>query len=307
MSPPNRDLTTRGYDRIITLLVALVIVPTAFMTAAGVLMLVRQEATFTLTLGVLVLSLSGLLITGVVLVWVFLARARSLSQLQSDFVSKVSHELRTPLASILMFSETLRLRRGDVAMEDKCIDALEREGARLRGLIDRLLDWSRMESGHRTYARMPHDARDIVQAAINAFEPARERRDVELSVKLPEAPVTISCDEPALVDAVVNLLSNAYKYGGTPRFIEVSLEPSAARTSVQIRVRDNGPGVPHSEHKKIFEKFYRLGDLLAREQQGTGLGLAIVQHIVRGHGGRVEVESEPGQGSTFTITIPASS
>jgi two-component system, OmpR family, phosphate regulon sensor histidine kinase PhoR len=297
-----RDLTTLGYRRIVTLLVYLVIVPGVLLSAVGVLLLVLDAGSYNLTIGILVLSFTGTLVTGVILVWVFLRRERNLSELQADFVSKVSHELRTPLTSIRMFTETLVLRRGDKVSEDRCIDALNRESARLQQLIDRLLDWGRMESGRRVYELAEHDVAAIIDEAINAFEPTRTARHVEVVIdSSPELP-PVWCDRSALVDTLVNLLSNAYKYGGQPRRIEIATR--LAEKSVNISVRDNGKGIARREHKRIFEKFYRVDDLLARQQEGSGIGLAIVQHVMRAHRGKVEVDSEPGRGSTFTLVLP---
>jgi two-component system phosphate regulon sensor histidine kinase PhoR len=302
MPPAPRDLTTLGYRRIVTLLVWLVIVPGVLLSAVGVLLLVLGEARINLLLGILVLTFCGTLATGVILVWVFLRRERNLSELQADFVSKVSHELRTPLTSIRMFTETLLLRRGDQAAEDRCIDALNRESARLQRLIDRLLDWGRMESGRRVFTIGEHDVGALVTEAVEAFEPTRERRNVELEITVEPGLPRVPCDESAMVDALVNLLSNAYKYGGQPRRIQISA--GRVDRGVGLTVRDNGKGIARNEHKRIFEKFYRIDDLLARQQEGSGLGLAIVQHVMRAHRGRVLVDSEPGRGSAFTLVLP---
>jgi two-component system phosphate regulon sensor histidine kinase PhoR len=296
-----RDLTTLGYRRIVQLLVYLVIIPGVLLTAIGVLLLVLEKSSYNLLIGILVLSFTGTLVTGVILVWVFLARERNLSELQADFVSKVSHELRTPLTSIRMFTETLTLRRGDQAAEDRCIDALNKESARLQALIDRLLDWGRMEAGRRVYELSEHDVRAIIDEAISAFEPTRERRNVEIGIEVAPGLPLVPCDRSALVDSLVNLISNAYKYGGQPRRIEISA--TASDREVAITVRDNGKGIARNEHKRIFEKFYRVDDLLARQQEGSGIGLAIVQHVMRAHRGRVEVDSAPGRGSAFTLLL----
>ncbi len=297
-----RELTRLNYRRIVYLLVWLGIVPGVLLSAVGVLLLVLEKGSYNLLIGILVLTFTGTLVTGVILVWVFLRRERTLADLQADFVSKVSHELRTPLTSIRMFTETLRLRRGDVETEDKCIAALHKESSRLQALIDRLLDWGRMESGRRIYKLSEHDVGPIVEEAVAAFEPTRERRLVELEINLAEALPTVWCDRPAMVDAIVNLLSNAYKYGGKPKKIMIST--SANERSVMVGVKDNGSGIAKHEHKRIFEKFYRVDDLLAREQEGSGLGLAIVQHVMRAHRGKVDVDSAPGRGSTFTLVFP---
>ena len=302
MTPKRRDLTRLGYRRIVQLLVYLVIVPVVLLSTVGVLMLILGEARFNVLMGILVLTFSGTLATGVILVWVFLRRERDLSELQSDFVSKVSHELRTPLTSIRMFTETLALRRGDKAAEDRCIEALTKESTRLQQLIDRLLDWGRMESGRRVYQLIEHAPSAIIDEAVAAFEPTRERRHVDLELRVPESLPAVLCDKAAVVDSLVNLLSNAYKYGGQPRRIEIS-----ARTrdkQLEITVRDNGKGIARNEHKRIFEKFYRIDDLLSRQQEGSGLGLAIVQHVMKAHRGKVEVDSAPGKGSAFTLVLP---
>ncbi|MEJ7730285.1 MAG: ATP-binding protein [Polyangiaceae bacterium] len=291
-----------SYRRIITLLVWLVIVPGVLLSAVGVLLMVIGEAGINVLMGILVLTFCGTLATGVILVWVFLRRERNLSELQADFVSKVSHELRTPLTSIRMFTETLTLRRGDQATEDRCIEALAKESGRLQALIDRLLDWGRMEAGRRVFELRPEAVSAIVEEALAAFEPTRERRGLELSVEVaPDLPA-VWCDRGAVIDALVNLLSNAYKYGGQPRHIRIGA--SLHERGVAISVRDNGKGIPRAEHKRIFEKFYRVDDLLSRQREGSGLGLAIVQHVARAHRGKVEVDSEPGKGSSFSLIIP---
>jgi two-component system phosphate regulon sensor histidine kinase PhoR len=284
------------------LLIALVVVPSVLLSAVGVLLLVQGDARLQLLMGILVLCFTGAVITGVVLVWVFVRRDAKLSELQADFVSKVSHELRTPLTSIRMFTDTLALRRGNVEVEDKCIEALTRESKRLQELIDRLLDWGRMESGRRLYEMRPDDVGAIVSDAVAAFEPLRERGGVELTVHIADGIPPLGCDRGAIKDAVLNLLSNAYKYGGEPPTIRVDV--GADSSGVRLSVTDNGPGIEQGEHKRIFEKFYRIDDRLSREREGSGIGLAIVQHVMRAHHGHVEVDSEIGRGSTFTLVLP---
>jgi two-component system phosphate regulon sensor histidine kinase PhoR len=292
-----------GYRRIILLLVYLGIVPGVLLSAIGVLLLVMGEARLQLLMGILVLTFTATLVTGVILAWVFLRRERNLSELQSDFVSKVSHELRTPLTSIRMFSETLVLRRGDKVAEDRCIQALDKESARLNEIIGRLLDWGRMESGARTYRLEAHHARDLVEDAVSAFGPTRERTDVDVEMDVPAELPPVYVDRPAIVDALVNLLSNAYKYSDPPRLIRVAAGVSGDKR-LRLTVRDNGKGIARREHRRIFEKFYRVDDLLTRREAGSGLGLAIVKHVVKGHGGKIAVESVPGKGSEFIILLP---
>lgn len=281
---------------------SLIIVPTALLIALGMMLLFLGEVTANLLMGILVLALSGATITGVILVWVFVRREASVSRLQSDFVSKVSHELRTPLTSIRLFTETLALRKNDPVAQDQCIEALTRESTRLQELIDRLLDWGRMESGRREFHYVKTDVRSIIQGAVEAFETMRVRRNVELSVKLPPEHLVVFADRGALTDALLNLLTNAAKYGGEHPKVDVSCSESARE--VYLNVKDDGPGIPVTEHKRIFWKFYRIDDRLSRTQEGSGLGLAIVKHVMKAHRGRVEVQSQRGSGSTFSLVVP---
>jgi len=292
-----------NYQRIVRFLVALVIVPSVLLSAVGVIMLVAGEERLNIILGILVLCFSGAVVSGVVLVWVFARRDAKLNELQADFVSKVSHELRTPLTSIRMFTETLALRRGNPAVEEKCIEALTRESRRLQDLIDRLLDWGRMESGRRLFDMKPVEVKTLIDDAIAAYEPLRDRH-VELDIRCQHGVGSIDCDAGSVKDALINLLSNALKYGGDPPSIRVWVRESEG--TVMISVTDNGMGIDRREHKRIFEKFYRIDDRLSREREGSGLGLAIVAHVVRAHGGSIELDSEPGRGSTFTLRLPRS-
>jgi len=298
----SRELPDLGYRRIVLLLVLLGVVPTALLLALGVMLLFLGGFEANVLMGILVLALSGATITGVILVWVFVRREANVSRLQSDFVSKVSHELRTPLTSIRLFTETLSRRRGNPETEAQCIEALERESTRLAELIDRLLDWGRMESGNKEFHKVQTDLRSVLQTAVDAFEMIRRRADVELDVAYPPGTIEVFADRGALSDAVLNLLTNAAKYGGRPCKIQVRCAESAR--SVYLSVTDNGVGIPHAEHKRIFQKFYRVDDRLSRNREGSGLGLAIVNHVLRAHGGRVEVNSNAGQGSTFSLVLP---
>ncbi|MCH2108958.1 MAG: HAMP domain-containing histidine kinase [Polyangiaceae bacterium] len=301
----SRDLADFGYRRIVLLLVSLIVLPTALLLALGVALLFLGDIELNLLMGILVLALSGATITGGVLVWVFVRREANVSRLQSDFVSKVSHELRTPLTSIRLFTETLSLRRDDSQAQGQCIAALERETTRLQELIDRLLNWGQMESGRRNYHKTNTDVRSIIQSAATAFESMRERRDVELSVALPPGTLELEADRGAISDAILNLLTNAAKYGGSP--CQVRLECAETAHHIYISVTDNGIGIPSSEQKRIFQKFYRVDDRLAREQDGSGLGLAIVNHVMKAHQGQIRLESTLDRGSTFSLVFPKES
>lgn len=290
-----------GYTRIVQLLVYLVIVPTTLILAVGIVVMFLGSI-FNVLFGLLTVSFVLVVVTGVVLVLVFLRREANLSELQADFVSKVSHELRTPLTSIRLFVETIERSRGDKATEDKCLKAMGAETERLTQRIERLLDWGRMEAGRRQFEMRDETVATVIDEAIEAFAPIRAHQpDIDFATEIEENLPSVHVDRGALVDAVGNLLSNAVKYGGTPPVIR--LRARRFPGGVAIEVTDNGDGIALVEHRRIFDKFYRVDDRLSREREGSGLGLAIVKHIVRAHRGRVQLDSVKGEGSTFRIVL----
>ena len=298
-----RDDSTRGFRRIVVSLIWLVTVPTGFLLAVGILMLIFYRANLNLIFGILVITLVGAVVTGIVLSLVFLRREENLSKLQIDFVSKVSHELKTPLTSIRMFVETLQLKRVSNPEEvDACLAVLARETGRLTERIDRLLDWGRMEAGKKVYDLRPEPVAEVVQAALEAFQITTIGRDVKIDVDIaPNLPEMVA-DRGAVVDALLNLLTNAFKYTPEPRVIRVIARADAQ--FVRLAVQDNGRGIARSEHRRVFDKFYRIDERLSREVEGSGLGLSIVNHVANGHFGKVELESDVGKGSTFTLLLP---
>jgi len=294
---------SRGFRNIVGLLIWLVIIPTTVLLAIGILMLVFWQSRLNLLFGILVVTLVGLMVTGLVLALVLLGRQARLSKLQLDFVSKVSHELRTPLTSIRMFVETLQMQRTrDPEETELCLDVLHKETVRLSKRIERLLDWGRMEAGRRVYRRNPEVVETLVKEAVEAVSPSMVGQSHRLSIDLEPGLPKVWVDRSAIVDAVVNLLSNAMKYSGQDWLIRVAAR--AGSKAVRLSVQDNGIGIPWREHRNVFEKFYRIDERLSSAVEGSGLGLAIVRHIMQSHGGRVELESEPGKGSTFTLVLP---
>jgi two-component system phosphate regulon sensor histidine kinase PhoR len=290
--------------RIFPLIIGFVFLPAALMLTVGILILVYGSFARDYLFGGMIVALVATTVAGTIATLAVLYREARVAKLQTDFVNKVSHELRTPLTSIRMFVETLQLGRlQDEARQREALEIIAEETARLSALINRLLDWARMESGRRTYQLVRQPVEPIVDTALQAFQaqllqaPARIERDV--AAKLPP----VLADKAALSEAILNLLGNAHKYTGAEKRISVRARVNGP--SVVISVEDNGPGIPPGDEKRIFEKFYRARDPLARTIEGTGLGLAMVKHIANGHGGRVSAQSKPGQGSTFSITLPA--
>jgi len=297
------DDHTKGFRRIVWLLVSLVTVPTGVLLVVGILMLVFYEAELNILFGVLVVSLVLCVVTGIVLALVFLRREAKLSRLQTDFVSKVSHELRTPLTSIRMFVEMLQTKRvTNPEQMDQCLDVLGQETERLSERIERLLDWGRMEAGKRVYDRHAVEPEAVLRDALAAFTAANVGRPVSVDLSVAPGLPAVVVDRHAMVDALLNLLTNADKYSGDDK--KITLSVAADEKWVRFAVADNGIGIPRREHRRIFEKFYRVDERLSRAVDGSGLGLAIVRHVATSHGGRVDVESEPGKGSTFTILLP---
>lgn len=232
-------------------------------------------------------------------------REMKLLQMKTDFVANVSHELRTPLASIRVFGEMLKL--GRVKDQEKMREYggyIETQGRRLTQVINNILDFSRIESGKKEYRFEPADARELIADAIEATKGRANQSGHVVRVSQPDKAVSaVSVDFESMSLALTNLLDNAMKYSGDTKEIELRLEQKDG--FVRIAVTDHGIGIPREEQKKIFEKFYRVSTGLIHDVKGSGLGLSIVQHIVEAHDGKITVESDAGQGSTFTIHLPA--
>ena len=238
---------------------------------------------------------------------VFTARAlyleSKLSRLKTDFVSLVSHELRTPLTSIRMFIETLSLGRvKDPAETQEVFTLLNKETERLSVMIERVLDWARIESGRRKYQPEPVSVDEIIDASIAAFRAQRLHARMSLTKEVaPELP-RVSVDQEAMSDAVLNLLQNAFKYTGEDK--QIVVRARREKKGVVIEVEDNGVGIAPRDRKKVFDRFYRVDNLLTRKTEGSGLGLAIAKRVIEAHGGGVQVRSELGKGSCFSIHLP---
>jgi two-component system phosphate regulon sensor histidine kinase PhoR len=290
--------------RVYPLIIGFVVVPAAMMLTVGILILVFGRQAQDYVFGILILALVATTILGTIGTLVVLYREAYVSRLQTDFVNKVSHDLRTPLTSIRMFVETLQLGRiADPAQSREALDIIATETERLSKLIARLLDWARMESGKRKYELVRQPLGPIVDDALRAVEPQRVQTRADLRREIPRDLPEVHADRDALGDALVDLLQNAFKYTGSEKRITVSAR--AAGNAVELEVSDNGPGIPGSDQKRIFDKFYRGKDPLERTIEGSGLGLAMVKHVAKGHGGRVGVRSELGKGAAFTILLPS--
>jgi signal transduction histidine kinase len=251
----------------------------------------------------LMAMLAGVLALGVFFVVRAAAREVKVAELRSNFVSSVSHDLKTPLALIQLFAETLelgRLKNTDRAHEYYRI--INSEARKLTRLINNLLDFSKIEAGLRTYTkREPVNLSELTRGVLESLESQFSHNQFTITSKL-DGDVPVYIDAEAAVQAIENLVSNAMKYSPERRDIEV--EVARADGYGVVRVRDHGIGIAARMQRKIFRKFFRIQTDAGSGPQGTGLGLAIVDHVMRGHGGFVRVDSEPGRGSTFTLHFP---
>jgi signal transduction histidine kinase len=246
---------------------------------------------------------SLLLVGGLALTYRSVSKEVALARLKSDFVSNVSHELRTPLALIRLYAETLEL--GRVKARDKVEEyyrIIRTESERLTALINNILDFSRIEAGRKEYEFRQTDLAELVTNTLETYRDQIDQQGFTFEQNIdPEIPA-VRVDREAIARSLVNLLNNALKYSDREKFVGVKLY----RTDgvLKLEVADRGIGIARNEQSKIFEKFYRASDPLVHNTKGSGLGLSLVRHIAHAHGGDVEVQSIPGKGSTFTLTLP---
>ena len=232
-------------------------------------------------------------------------RELQVARLQSDFVAAVSHEFRTPLTTLQQLSEMLA--RGRVPTEERrqrYYDVMSGETTRLNRLVEDLLDFGRMEAGAQVYHPKAIAVGSFLKGLVGDFRAQAECRGYQIILNLDEADGSVDADPEALRRAVWNLLDNAVKY--SPDADTVWVEAKRQNRQFSISVRDRGMGIAAADQRRIFQKFMRGSAAKTASIQGTGLGLAMVRHIVKAHHGEILVESEPGNGSAFTILLPVS-
>lgn len=242
---------------------------------------------------------------GVVMVLHDVTELRRLEQVRTEFVANVSHELRTPLTAIQGSLETLL----GGALEDpehgrRFLEIVFRHTERLGRLLNDLTDLSNIELGKVTLRLEPTRLADVVESVLGIIRPKAEAGKVALHQELPPDLPAVSADHDRLSQILINLVDNAVKY--TPGGGRVTVRAwTKAPTVVTVAVADTGVGIPRADLPRVTERFYRVDKARSRELGGTGLGLAIVKHLVLAHGGELAIESEPGQGTVVTFTLPA--
>jgi two-component system sensor histidine kinase SenX3 len=226
---------------------------------------------------------------------------RRLDAVRRDFVANMSHELKTPIGGLGLLAETITME-DDLAVISRLASRMHGEALRVARIIDDLLDLSRIES-EEAPRREPVPVHLVVAEAVERMRGVAEHKRIDIEVKEPPRRLRVTGDRRQLVSAVHHLVENAVKYSDEGSAVEVTAGAKGA--FVEIEVRDHGIGIPSRDLERIFERFYRVDPSRARDTGGTGLGLSIVRHIAGNHRGEVRVESREGEGSTFTLRLPA--
>ena len=226
---------------------------------------------------------------------------RRLELVRKEFVANVSHELRTPLASIRAVVETLEA--GAIDDPTVAMDFLGRivgEVDRLAALVDELLDLARLESGRITLKLDSIDPHTLITAGVERLRPQIERARLRLVSDVGHDLPAVLVDRARIEQVLLNLVHNAIKFTPAGGTIQVSAERTG--DAIEVTITDTGVGIPEAELPRVFERFYKSDK--ARRSDGTGLGLAIAKHIVHAHAGTIRATSKPGEGSSFSFTVP---
>lgn len=249
-------------------------------------------------------------------------RLKELDRLKSNFLATISHELRTPLTSILGYSEMLSAGiAGELQGEQRdFVETIKSKGEQLLALITSLLDLNKLEQGKQGLRIEPLDPRALLDDVERTIAPAAQKKGVKLAIEAPSG-LSFVGDSVRMKQVLLNLADNALKFtpaGGTVTLLARATELEDAgggnghgavlmgtpRRAIEFQVRDTGIGIPRAEHGKIFDAFYQVDGSSTREHGGAGLGLSIVKRLVEAHGGTVAVESDVGQGTTFSVVFP---
>lgn len=236
-------------------------------------------------------------------VFIDVTELRRLEKVRKDFVANVSHELRTPVTAIRGYAETLLSGAlADPVNAPRMVDIIHRQSERLSELVEDLLELSRLESKELLLGEKPVNLAEASQRAAEAIRPKARLRNTSVELQVPPTLFALA-DARGVEQVVLNLVDNAVKYTPPGGHVWLSARVNDEK-EVELTVRDDGPGIEARHLPRIFERFYRVDKGRSRDMGGTGLGLSIVKHLVNAMKGEVRVESAPGQGSTFFVTLP---
>ncbi len=222
-----------------------------------------------------------------------------LGRARRDFVANISHELRTPLANIDLAAQTLRQATADPALTRRMLDLIQVQVQTLSQLSQEMMELAQIESGQVLLKLVPTPLEPVVRRSVTHLLPQAAVKKQHLSLVVPSDLMAL-VDEQQIGRVISNLVHNAVKF--TPDGGIISIEATIQDDDIRVCVSDTGPGIPKDEQSRIFERFYKADR--ARTKGGTGLGLAIARHIIEGHGGRIWIESQTGQGATICFTVP---
>jgi two-component system sensor histidine kinase SenX3 len=219
-----------------------------------------------------------------------------------DFVANVSHELKTPVGAMGVLAEALLASADDADTVRRFAEKMLTESHRLANMVGELIDLSRLQGGERLPDLEAVDVDHVVADALSRYKVAADNADIAVTTDAPTG-YRVHGDQPLLVTAIANLVSNAIAY--SPNGSPISISRRQRGPNIEIAVTDRGIGIAREDQERVFERFFRVDKARSRATGGTGLGLAIVKHVAANHNGSIRLWSQPGTGSTFTLSIPA--
>jgi len=250
-----------------------------------------------------ILTLIIVLIFGTALIMRTVAHEMEVLKIKSDFVSSVSHEFKTPLTSIKALVERLQSGKVNEATKmDQYFSVISQDAEKLTRLVNNILDFSKIEEGKKEYELTETNLAQLITQQIEAFQKDVIKEGIKIQARIEQDIPSVAIDKIAISQAINNLLDNAVKFSPEGKRIQVELKKD--EKNVMIDIIDEGIGIPSDEIDKIFDKFYQAQNALKQSVKGTGLGLTLVKHTIEAHGGTVQVKSQLGQGSTFTLIFP---
>jgi len=253
--------------------------------------------------GILLTVIVALMLFGAILIARDISRESETTRLKTEFVHNISHELKTPLTLIRLYGETLQ-RKENLTNEEKkeCYEIITKESERLSHLINNVLDFSRIEMGRKEFSFKKGDLAKVVRDTLESYRYHLEKKGFSIQTDIASDLPEMKFDGEAIASVLVNLLSNAMKF--SPKKKEVTVKLFRDDENAVLQVADKGIGILPKEFSKIFQRFYQSKNKIVSESRGSGLGLTLVKHITEAHGGRIQVESEPGKGSIFSVFLP---
>ena len=242
-------------------------------------------------------------LVGAVLVLHDVSELHRLETIRRDFVSNASHELKTPITVVRAIVETLIEDKSiPLDQQQKFLMKIHTQGLRLSAVVDDLMTISRLESDSGMWERSPLDLKSVIQESTQLFLPLAKERKVNLEIQVEESPMIVMGDKKALGQIAENLLDNALKYTAQDGRVVIRLVRENKKAILEVQ--DSGVGISKKDQARVFERFYRVDTARSRELGGTGLGLSIVKHLTEAHRGQISLNSAPGIGSTFRVSLP---